>query len=244
MQQFNKRLITSALALVLVCGVSLSGSAAAEHGSNSGSDSTSVSGSHDATESSTEVAHAVTSTHDSTENETEQEIQKSQVLREQFKEQAHAKVQADLKDKAQTKTKEQKQQACTARKANLTKRMNHAVAGAQKHKDNIDKTYAKVKAFHDAKNLNVANYDTLTAAVDKAQSDATAQIAALKALNISVDCTQTDSLATNITAFQTAVKSTRDSLKAYRSSLVDLITALHGASTSTDDSSTNGTTAQ
>jgi hypothetical protein len=61
---------------------------------------------------------------------------------------------------------------------------------------------------------------------------------------ISVDCTQTDSLATNITAFQTAVKSTRDSLKAYRSSLVDLITALHGASTSTDDSSTNGTTAQ
>jgi hypothetical protein len=238
MQQINKRFILSLGALLVVCGASLSGgSVLAEHGSD------------DSTQSQIEVSDATTTPPTDTENE--HETQHSQTLREQFKTMAQEKVQNEVKTKTSDKSRDQKQKSCDARKANLTKRMANAVTAAQRHKEVFDKIYTKVQNFHDSKNLNVTNYDALKAAADKAQQDAADQIAALKSLDVSVDCTQTDSLATNITAFQTAVKSTRDSLKAYRKSIVDVITALHGASTSTtktpdttDNSSTNNTTTQ
>jgi lysyl-tRNA synthetase class II len=238
MQQLNKRLILSLAALLVVCGSSLSGGAVlAEHGGNSGS-------------SENETKVSTTST--DTESETEVETQHSDTLREQFRAQAKAKVESTVKAKTETKTHEQKQQACSARKANLTKRMNNSVAAAERHKAVFDKIYTRVQNFYTDKKLNVANYDTLKTSADTAKQDAADQIAALKSLDVTVDCTQADSLATNISAFQSAVKSTRDSLKAYRKSLVDLITALHGASTSTDktggtstdDSTTNSTTTQ
>jgi hypothetical protein len=252
MQHINKRLVLSLGALLVVCGASLSGGTAlAEHGSNSGSGSSgSTSGSHDSTENETVVEHTTTTTKTDTENENEVETEHSQTLREQFKQTAKTEVHAKMQNKAKVHTPEQIQKSCEARKTNLTKRMANSVAAAERHKANFDKIYTKVQAFHDSKNLNVTNYDTLKAAADKAQQDAADQIAALKALDVNVDCTQTDSLATNISAFQTAVKSTRDSLKAYRKAVVELITQLHGASTSTDkntgtdDSSTNSTTTE
>jgi chromosome segregation ATPase len=239
MQKINGRLILSLAALLVVCGASLSGGTVLARDGESGSGS----GSGTSGRSSTEVEHdAVTTTtaHETeTETETEQETAKTQTLRDQFKQEAKTKVQTEVKAKAQVKTTEQKQKACEARKTNLTKRMDNSVAAAQRHKDNFDKIYAKVVAFQTSKNLTVANYASLKAAADAASSDATAKIAALKALNVTVDCTQTDSLASNITAFQTAVKSTRDSLKDYRKTIVALITALHDANgTKTEDSST------
>jgi|GEM_PF-2121088 len=240
MQQINKRLILSLAALLVVCGASLSGGTAlAEHG-----------GSNNSGPGSNSDDSVVTASTNSTETENEQETEHSQSLREQFKEQARTKVQSEVKAKVQQKTQAQKQQACTARKTNLQNRLNNATSAAQRHKDTFDNIYTKIKNFYTNKKLNVANYNTLTTAADKAQQDAADQIAALKGLDITVDCTQADSLATNLTAFQTAEKSTRDSLKSYRKSLVDIITALHGASTSTDktgststdDSSTNSTT--
>jgi hypothetical protein len=234
MQKINKRLILSMAALLIVCGVSLSGSALAEQGSNSGS------GSHDSTK--TEVT--ATSSTTSSSGETESETEHSQTIREQFKAEARTKVQSEVKAKVQANTQEQRQKACAARKDSLTKRMGNAVTAAQRHKTNFDNIYTKVQNFYTTKKLNVSNYDTLKAAADKAQQDAADQVSALKALEVNVDCMQTDSLATNLTAFQTAVKSTRDSLKTYRKALVDLITALHGASTSANDSSSNTTTTQ
>jgi chromosome segregation ATPase len=245
----NRRLVMSLAALLVVCGLSLSNTATAreaESGSNSGSGSSSTgSGSSHGTE----VAAQSNETETETEVEHGQETAKSQTLREQFKQEAKTKVETEHKSQAKVKSAEQKQKSCEARKASLTKRMNNSVAAAQRHKENFDKIYARVKTFHDTKSLNVTNYDTLVASVDKAQQDAVDQIAALKALDVAVDCTQTDSLATNISAFQTAVKSTRDSLKTYRKAIVDLITQLHGASSSTTktgdsgtESSTNSTT--
>jgi hypothetical protein len=244
MQHINKRFILSLATLLVVCGASLSGTALAEHGGGSES-GTSSSGSNNTTESHVETADASSTSSSDTENE--QETQHSMTLRDQFKQTAQTKIKTEMQDKAKVHTAAQRKQSCEARKTHLTNRMNNAVAAAQRHKQVFDSIYTKIKNFHDSKNLNVANYTTLTAAADAAQQDAADQIAALKALDISVDCTQTDSLATNISAFQTAVKSTRDSLKAYRKALVAITTALHGASTSTDktkDSSTNTTTTQ
>jgi hypothetical protein len=236
MQQFNKRILMSAVALLLVCGVSLQGAALAHDGvddSASGSSSSGSSGS-DGTSS------ASSSGGSESENETTNEThtQQTDLLMRKFRDQGKVKLQQTESSKTRH-TQQQRQKSCQARSAALTNHMKNAVTAAGKHKQVFDNIYTKVKGFHDSKNLSVTNYDQLVAAVDTAQADAAAKIAALKALNVNVDCTQVDSLTTNVSAFREAVSATRDSLKSYRKSIVSLITALKGASTSTDKSSTS-----
>lgn len=164
-------------------------------------------------------------------------------LKEQFQQDAQDRLQT-LRQNHKEQTQEHRQQACEARKSNLQRRMTNAVAAANRHKEVFDKIYTRVKDFYTNKNLNVTNYADLTAAVDKAQTDAQSSIDALSALDVNVDCTS-QTVAGSVATFQTAVKSTRDSLKAYRSALVDLIKSLKGASTgangTTDNSNTNET---
>src|SRR5207237_372867 len=118
-----------------------------------------------------------------TENET-----KDTTLSEQFKEQAKENLQA-ARQNTKEQTKEHRQQACEARKTNLTKRMNNAVAQAEKHKAVFDKIYTRVQDFYTAKQLNVTDYATLTAKVNTAQAAAQTSINALTDLDVSVDCT-------------------------------------------------------
>jgi hypothetical protein len=173
-------------------------------------------------------------------SETETEVENhASLLKEQFRQMAQTDLAAK---KAQVKehTQAQRQMSCEARKTNLTKRMDNAVRQAQNHKAVFDKTYQRVKDFHDNKQLSVDNYDTLVANVDVAQADAAASISALQSLDVSVDCTS-QTVADSVSTFQQAVKSTRDSLKAYRATIVELIKALKGASTATDNSSNSDT---
>jgi chromosome segregation ATPase len=229
MLQLNKRILMSAVALLLVCGVGLQGVALARDGSdNSGSGSSSSGSGGDGSDDKVATTSAT-----ETETETETHDQKTSTLTQQFRKEGQAK----LKTEAKQRSTEQRKKSCEARKTALTKRMDNAVTHAEKHKAVFDKIYTKVKDFHDTKKLNVSNYDELTVAVDTAQADATAKITALKSLDVTVDCTQVDSLTTNVSAFREAVKSTRDSLKDYRKSIVELIKALKSASTSADKSS-------
>jgi len=155
-------------------------------------------------------------------------------LAEQFRLQAQAKV-AEKKAQVKVQTQEHRQQACEARKTSLTNRMTNAVSQAERHKAVFDKIYTRVQDFYTNKKLNVSDYDSLKTAVDTAQADAAASIQALKDTDISVDCTSS-TVADSVSAFQTAVGSTRDSLKSYRKALVDLINSLKGASTGQSDS--------
>ena len=168
------------------------------------------------------------------------QLDNSDTLAQQFKQEAKSQLEA-AQAKHQEHTEQQRETACTARKTNLTKRMANSVSQAKRHKDVIDKFYTKVKAFYTQKNLNVANYADLTAAADTAQNNAQTSIDALSVLDVNVDCSS-QTVAASVSAFQTAVQSTRDSLKTYRKSLVDLITAMKGASTGTDKSGASGST--
>lgn len=167
------------------------------------------------------------------------EMRDGSKLAEQFKQQAQEKLKAQRQNVKQ-KTAAERQKSCTARKNSLTKRMNNVVAQAKRHKAVFDKIYTRVKDFHDTKQLNVPNYDTLVALTDGTQAAAQTSIDALQSLDVSVDCTS-QNVADSVSAFQQAVKTTRDSLKAYRSVLVELVKATKGASTSPDNSSTNTT---
>jgi hypothetical protein len=217
-----QRFIFSLATLILASSVALTAPTYARDGqSGSGSDDNAV----------TQAA-----SDDSTTGTTSPE---SEHLAEQFREQAQEKLQ-HAKEGHQQKTEAQREKACTVRKAVIAKRMTNAVTQANKHKAVFDKIYTRVKDFYTTKQLNVSNYADLTAKVDTAAANAQTSIDALSALDINVDCTS-QTVSASVGAFQSAVKSSRDSLKAYRSSIVDLITALKGASTGTSDSSTNST---
>jgi len=211
-----KRFILSLSTLILISGLALAAPVSARHAAAEDSTTTSTGDSSASTDS------------------------KGGSLAEQFRLEAKDRLEA-AQTKHQEHTQQQREQACTARKANLTKRMANAVSQAKRHKEVIDNFYTKVKNFYTEKNLNVTNYADLTAAVDKAQTDAQTNIDALAALDVNVDCSS-QTVAASVSAFQTAVQSTRDSLKTYRKSLVDLITALKGASTGADKSNDSGST--
>lgn len=168
-----------------------------------------------------------------------------QALAQQYKEMAKNQLQA-LRANHQAQSQQHRQQACEARKANLERRMSNSVTFATNHKAVFDKIYQRVQAFYTSKQLNVSSYDTLKATVDTASANAQTSIDALQSLDASsIDCTS-QTVAGSVSAFQTAVKDTRDKLKAYRAALVDLITALKGASTGSHTSAgtdnTSGTT--
>jgi hypothetical protein len=225
----SKRFVFSLSTLILFSGVALATAPAyAEHGSSgSGSDDT------------TTVATASDDSTTGTQTETEVENH-ARDLTEQFRLQAQQKL-AEKKAQVKEQTQEHRQQACEARKTNLTKRMSSAVAQAERHKAVFDKIYTRVQDFYTNKKLNVSDFDSMKAKVDSAQADAAASIQALQNTDVSVDCTSS-TVANSVGAFQTAVGSTRDFLKAYRAALVELINSLKGASTGQSADNTQDTT--
>ncbi len=228
-----KRFSISLAALLLFSSVGMVAQASARDGSISSG------------ESSTSGSSVATAT--GSDDSTNDEMGNANQLSQQFKQQAKEKLQT-ARTNAKEQTEAHRQKSCEARKANLTKRMNNAVQHSTNHKAVFDKIYTRVKQFYTDKQLNVTNYDQLTANVDTAQSKAADSITALKALNVNVDCSS-QTVADSVSTFQQAVASTRDSLKAYRKSIVTLITALKGASTSASsssgsDSNTNSTTTE
>jgi hypothetical protein len=215
-----KRFIFSLSTLIFFSGMALAAAPAYARDGSSG-------GSNDAVE-----AASTTDSSSNTGTETETEVEThGQTLAQQFREQAKANITAV---KSQH-TQEQKQKSCEARQAGLTKRMANAVKAAQNLKGVIDDKYTRVQDFYTSKNLNVTDYQTLKDAVDTAQAAAADSISALQATNTTIDCASGNAAET-VSAFRAAVGNTRDSLKAYRKALVALITQIHGASTSAENS--------
>jgi len=207
-----KRFVFSLSTLILFSGVALASASVYAEDSGSGSGST-------GTQTETEVENHGHS------------------LAEQFRLQAQTKI-AEKKAQVKAQTQEHRQRACEARKTSLASRMSRAVTQAENHKAVFDKIYTRVQDFYTNKKLSVSDYDSLKAKVDAAQADAAASIQALKDTDVSVDCTSS-TVADSVSAFQSAVGDTRDSLKDYRVALVDLINSLKGASSGQDN--TNAT---
>ena len=134
-------------------------------------------------------------------------------------------------------TTAQRQLACNQREHSITTRTANFGAAAQRHLDVFNSIFAKVQAFQTDKHLNVSNYDALVAAATAKQSTAQSAVDALKALNVPIDCTQSDP-AGSVATVKAAVSDARTALQAYRSAIKDVIVALKGASTA--QTSTDG----
>jgi Fe2+ transport system protein B len=187
----------------------------------------------------------VATTDSTSSNETEQEV-------ENPTDQTHqsGSLRAQAQKLLQTKRQEvhehtaaERQKACEARQKSIDRRTSNYGTAAQRHLDVFNSIFTKVQQFHDSKQLNVSNYDALVAAATAKQTAAQSAVTALKALNVQIDCTQSDPAAT-VATIKSAVADARTSLQAYRSALKDLVVALKGASSAqhTDTNNTDNTT--
>jgi hypothetical protein len=246
MKQIIKQSALMLAAIAMVLGFAV-GPVSAEHGSDdSGASTSSTSGSgssgsgsvstpsDDSTESVTP-----TSTDDETENHTiaaADSSHQSGKLREKS-----SQLLTDLRHKGKEHSEDARQKACVQRQNSINHRATAYANAAQKHLAAFNQILTKVQAFHDKKQLNVTNYDALVAAATAKQVAAQSAADALKALDVQVDCTQSDPAAT-VATMKAAVKDARTALKEYRTAIKNLVVALKGASTgqnkAADDTST------
>jgi hypothetical protein len=139
-------------------------------------------------------------------------------------------------------TTTEKQKACEAHQAEVNHRSAKYAAAAQRHLDVFNKIFTRVQDFQTTKKLNVPDYDTLVATATAKQTAAQAAVDALKAVDVKLDCTQTDP-ANSVATLKTAVANARTALQDYRKAIKDVVVALKGASTAaSSDTSTSTTT--
>lgn len=149
---------------------------------------------------------------------------------------------AEVRQKVEDKETEVKEKltdkrldVCKKREARINAIINKTAAQAEKHLAVFEKIEDRVKAFYTDRQLSVANYDVLVAAVDEKHTSAVAAVEGLKTNDFSCDTTD----ATNPSGIvKDLALSKNDALKEYRSALKDLISAVKSAASSTDDSTT------
>lgn len=214
---------------------------AADHGSNSGSGdgtSTGTSGGSGAETSTSNNAAEAPETEHEVSDPTPPIVIKAQL--ESIREHARQTVETERKN-GNLRSLEARQKSCQARQTEINKRVNNYAAAAQRHLGVFEDLLAKVQNFYTTRKLNVTNYDTLLATAQSKQADAQKAVDALKALDVSIDCTSSDP-AQSVAAVKTAVTNARTALQAYRTAIKDLVVALKGASTADHTTSTTSTT--
>lgn len=206
------------------------GSGDSSSSTTSSTDQTSdTSGSHDGTSGSSEVeTTSETTTENSTETETEVHMLEGKAKN----------MLATERKNGEKHSEQQRQSSCKAHQAEINNRVSNYSVAAQRHLTVFEGILTKVQNFYTTKKLNVSNYDTLLAAAQSKQADAQTAVDALKALNVSIDCTQPDP-AQSVATVKTAVSNARSALQAYRAAIKDLIVALQGASSAQDKTETS-----
>lgn len=145
----------------------------------------------------------------------------------------------ELKKAGQQKTKAARETACTSHKTGAEQRIQSISKNTAGFQTKLNNIFEKAKAYKTEKDLTVANYDSLVAAVDAAQAASATSQATLNSLKPTIDCTK-DTNAQDVAAFRTAAQDARDKLKTYMQSLKELLKAIREAkqavNTSTDGS--------
>ena len=148
----------------------------------------------------------------------------------------------EKRESTQEKSSEARKTACEKRQTKITAAMTRISTQASKHVETFDKIYERVQGFYEKGQLTVANYDELNAAVSDAQAAASLEASVLSELNVEIDCDNPD-VAGTIATYRNSAKAAKESLKTYRSALVELISSLKAEvaqqNNDTEDSTTD-----
>lgn len=144
----------------------------------------------------------------------------------------------DIKAEVAARKLELQQDRCERREAKLQAALPRLSKNATTIKGSIDKVYDRVQGFYADGQLTVSNYQELTDEIELAKANAESSLEALATYELEVDC-QDKRIGAQLDGFRTAVKGVREDLKAYRKSVVALVSALRAeaAEDKADDSS-------
>lgn len=166
-----------------------------------------------------------------TENHTEQ-APETEAVREAAKQKTeHAQELGRQENEQHKKTKksaEELQKKCEDRKHGLTNKVGNINTNAQKHLDHITMVYEKALQYSTEHTINPDGFADLTAQADDAKVQAQASVDALKQLKPTLDCAS-GTVAADVATFKAAVEQARKDLRAYRSSVKDILKALEEA---------------
>jgi hypothetical protein len=120
--------------------------------------------------------------------------------------------------------------------------VNHKLKAFDNHASTyltrLNSVFTKLQAYQTKNNLPVSNYTDLVSAATTAQNNATVSVDALNSLGSTLDCSSSDPGAM-LSGVKEGAASARDALKAYRTSLKNIVVALaHAQSDSSNSTST------
>lgn len=225
-----KRISTLAIALLAVAVLTTGSSTALAHGGSSD----------DSNSSSTSSNSGSGSGSNSGENESETEHSVSAQKKAEFRQRASDDVNnklGALKGK-QAKNKQERQKRCEAHKQGLNTKFDRIVTHGQKIQAKIDKILDKATAYKTDNNLTPANWDDLLATAQAAQATSAQSITDLQNVTPTIDC-NSDSVASDVATFKAAAATTRDNLKAYKTSVKALLKSLKEAKQPTTTEGSN-----
>lgn len=132
------------------------------------------------------------------------------------------------------KREEQRVAACERNRAKLVRSMERLTGQAERHLSVISAFQTKVEDFYASGQLTVENYEELHDAVVEAQGVASSNVEALETVEVDIDCNDSE-IATVVGLYRVIANDTKNALKEYRRSLVDLISAMRAEAAETSD---------
>ena len=146
---------------------------------------------------------------------------------------------AEIKEEVAARKLELQQDRCERRQEKLAALLPKLSNGATRVKGAIDKVYERVQGFYDSGQLTVDNYDELVEAIELAKANAESSLEALDSFEFEIDCEE-NGVGGQLDGYRTAVKGAKEDLKAYRKSVVALISSLKAEAAEHDSGDDNG----
>lgn len=137
------------------------------------------------------------------------------------------------KTAAKAKSSEKKKKVCEAHTKGLKTKFNRMNTNSERTHTRITEILNKAIAYQQESKLEVANFAVLVAEAERAGVESSAALTLLGQVTPSIDCNNHGAVASSVAAFKTEAQKTRDSLKAYKQAVKNILQSLREAKKAT-----------
>lgn len=138
-----------------------------------------------------------------------------------------------IKERSSLRREKGQETSCAARQDAVVKRSEQLVKRAKNMEDVFSKIAERVKTYYSDKlvpaGITVSNYDTLVAAIDTKKAAVDTALDEASTVSASFDCSDTTKTKTQVTDFRVAMQKVISALKEFKTSVRNLIVAVHTA---------------
>lgn len=138
------------------------------------------------------------------------------------------------REEVQTRLTERRLEACKKREERIGEIISKISEQGKRQLELFDKIADRTQAFYEAAGNTLDTYDELVAAVDSARSNAESAVIDVEAAGATFECDGTDPIGT-AEAIKTNLRLRIESLKAYRTSVKNLIVGVKSVQPDVDD---------